>query len=324
MPNKKISELDPAISLVGDELVELVQAGANVQATVAEIVALAGSGGGGGGQPILVETDFGAMGVTGTANNYSGGAWLGNLVTVLDDGVIESVVYGLNANEPGINAIAAIYANNAGAAGALLASSNPVADAFVGDNVLQLTTPLAVTAGQQLWIGCYQASTGSITAQSTSGPSVWFWSGNLPLRDPGGGLTQFSSSMRIFGRGTTSFVGTDRRFRLPFFFTSAPVANEKLSMIVADIGFVIPPNFGGQQFVQVGQAPAATFVITVNQNNQPIGYITLNTNGSVARTTVGGTSKTIAAGDLITFVAPASVDATVADVVAMLWGITVS
>jgi len=46
MATKKISELDPAAALTGDELVEIVQDGANVRTTTQDIADLGGGGGG--------------------------------------------------------------------------------------------------------------------------------------------------------------------------------------------------------------------------------------------------------------------------------------
>ncbi len=52
MANVKISELPTAATLTGAELVELVQSGANVQSTTADVAALGGGGGSSGNIPI--------------------------------------------------------------------------------------------------------------------------------------------------------------------------------------------------------------------------------------------------------------------------------
>lgn len=57
MATKKISELDPAVTpLVGDELVEIVQDGTNVQATAQDIADLGGGGGSSGPAPSTTQT----------------------------------------------------------------------------------------------------------------------------------------------------------------------------------------------------------------------------------------------------------------------------
>lgn len=145
--------------------------------------------------------DFDARASTGSASAYAGGIWFGNLITFEAAGFIDSVVYSLNTAETGINAHPVIYANNAGAAGALLAEGPTVNDGGVGDNVLALSAPLAVAAGDVLWVGCYQANTGSIDATKTAGDVSKYFIDTLPPNDPGGALTSWSERLRIFARG---------------------------------------------------------------------------------------------------------------------------
>lgn len=68
MATKKISELGAAAALVGDELVEIVQGGANVQTTAQDIANL--SGGGGGGPLTINDQAANYTGVIGDAGSY--------------------------------------------------------------------------------------------------------------------------------------------------------------------------------------------------------------------------------------------------------------
>lgn len=79
-------------------------------------------------------------------------------------------------------------------------------------------------------------------------------------------------------------------------------------------------EFRGRAVRQRRDAPAATFTITINKNGSPIGTITISTAGAVTLATTGGLAQNVAAGDKITFVAQASVDASIANVAGMLWG----
>lgn len=156
------------------------------------------SGGGG----VTVHHSFGEDPGTGAGTTYGGGFWFGNLITIDQDGTIDTVVYALDVAEIGINAVPVIYADNAGNAGALLADGPQVNNGNVGDNNLPLSTPLAVTAGQQIWVGCYQASTGSIVPTKTAGAVSKYFIGTPPPANPGGSLTSWVDRLRLFATGT--------------------------------------------------------------------------------------------------------------------------
>lgn len=98
-----------------------------------------------------------------------------------------------------------------------------------------------------------------------------------------------------------------------FFFTTTPSASEVLALYVAADAFTIPANMVGSQ-VKVGTNPTATFAIDVQQNGSSIGTISIATDGTPTLTTTSGTAKSIAAGDVLKFVAPSSADSTIADV----------
>lgn len=108
--------------------------------------------------------------------------------------------------------------------------------------------------------------------------------------------------------------------RVSFFFTSIPTASEVLALYIASDAFTIPANFGTPNSVGViGTNPTASFAIDVTRQVNAtgsfttIGTITISTGGAFTFATASGTSKSIAANDVIKFVAPSSADATAAN-----------
>lgn len=107
--------------------------------------------------------------------------------------------------------------------------------------------------------------------------------------------------------------------RIACFFTTTPTVSEVLAIYIAADAFTLAANLSGSQ-VSVGTNPSATFAIDVQKNGSTIATISIATNGAVTLTTVSGTSKAIAAGDTIKFVAPSPVDTTCANVAVTLKG----
>jgi hypothetical protein len=103
------------------------------------------------------------------------------------------------------------------------------------------------------------------------------------------------------------------------FFTTAPTASEVLAIYIAVDAFTLAANLSGSQ-VSVGTNPAGTFAIDIQKNGSTIATISISTLGVATLTTSGGTAKSIAAGDIIKLVAPAGVDATIANVAITLKG----
>ena len=67
-------------------------------------------------------------------------------------------------------------------------------------------------------------------------------------------------------------------------------------------------------FGDTGTNPTAQFDMDVTQDGASIGTISVGTDGTFTFTTEGGTAKQIAAGERLEIVAPASADATAADI----------
>lgn len=108
---------------------------------------------------------------------------------------------------------------------------------------------------------------------------------------------------------------------LGLFFTTTPTVSETLMVHVAGTAFTIPADFTAALQSDVGTNPTASFALDVQQNGASIGTITVSDAGVVSATTTSGTSKPIAAGDVIKIVAPGSADATAANMAFTIIGV---
>jgi len=97
------------------------------------------------------------------------------------------------------------------------------------------------------------------------------------------------------------------------FFTSVPTASEVLLIHCAGDAFTIPANFASALQSYIGTNPTATFALTLTQNGTTIGTLSVSTSGVVTATTASGTSKAIAAGDVLKLIAPGTPDTTAAN-----------
>jgi VCBS repeat-containing protein len=85
-------------------------------------------------------------------------------------------------------------------------------------------------------------------------------------------------------------------------------------------GYPGPGAGGGHDwlFEDIGTNPTAQFDMDVTLEGASIGTISVATDGTFTFTTDGGTAKSIAAGEVLTIIAPASADATAADIAVTL------
>ena len=114
--------------------------------------------------------------------------------------------------------------------------------------------------------------------------------------------------------------GAAQSYILSFFFTSTPTAGETLLIHVAGRAFTIPADFAGALRSTVGVNPTASFALDVQKNGATIGTITVSTGGVVTATTTGGLAQSIAAGDVLTVLAPTPADATAANMACSIVG----
>lgn len=100
-------------------------------------------------------------------------------------------------------------------------------------------------------------------------------------------------------------------YKITGFFTASPLANEILQIQSVDEAFVFSANFTGSTTKLIGTAPSAPVVLSVRKNAvTEIGTITINTDGTIALATTGGTTVSIAIGDGLSIHAPALTDVT--------------
>lgn len=121
------------------------------------------------------------------------------------------------------------------------------------------------------------------------------------------------------GSAWAAFGGSSAQYRnISFFFTSTPTSSEVLLLYTACESITLADDFAGS-VGDVGTNPTASFALDVQKNGSSIGTITISTGGAFTFATTGA-SVSLVSGDQVKIVAPASVDATVADVSITLKG----
>jgi hypothetical protein len=103
-------------------------------------------------------------------------------------------------------------------------------------------------------------------------------------------------------------------YDLGFYYAGGPPgASELMFKWVATRDLELAADMAGS-FGDIGANPTAQFDMDVTLEDASIGTISIATNGTFTLATTGGTPKPIAAGERLEIVAPASADATAADI----------
>jgi hypothetical protein len=162
----------------------------------------------------------------------------------------------------------------------------------VANNIL-VGVVTAVTAAK-LTIG---GTDGNVIVDAAAGSSITIrkWTSRRALL----------SDIGIGGGGTRSY---DIRFG----FASAPTASQVIDTPMIGRALTLPANMTGS-IGRVGTNPTASFVMTLQDDGVTIGTITVSTSGVFTFATTSGTLKLITVPTTLTLVAPASVDATIAN-----------
>lgn len=113
--------------------------------------------------------------------------------------------------------------------------------------------------------------------------------------------------------------GGSNAYDLRLGFSATPASNQVLDTILIGRDLTLPANLAGS-LGSIGTNPTASFVISVQDDAVEIATITIGTDGSFTFATTGGTAKLVATGSVLTFVAPATVDATAANAVMTILG----
>lgn len=98
-------------------------------------------------------------------------------------------------------------------------------------------------------------------------------------------------------------------YHIRFGFNAIPTTAKVLDTIPLPEEVTLPANMTGSVGI-IGTLPTATFVIDVKDDGTTIGTISISAAGVFTFATTSGTAKVIAAGSILTFVAPVTVDTT--------------
>ncbi len=171
---------------------------------------------------------------------------------------------------------------------------------------------VALTASATNYVSVTQA--GAVVV-STAG----WTAGAYPLRTLVTNTTSITSDTD--SRGYFTFVTTNMPYDLAGGIPGKPTASQVVARLTVARGMQFPANFSGSHWTCT-TSPTASAQFTVNKNGTAVGYINFAAAATVATfTTVGGTAVTAAAGDIITIVAPSTVDSTLSDASGTLAGV---
>lgn len=114
-------------------------------------------------------------------------------------------------------------------------------------------------------------------------------------------------------RSTIGAAATEQPFDMAAFYPGIPTASAKILRVPIARSITFAANFSGSQFNASANATAST-VFDVQKNGSSIGSVTIGAGGITPTfATTSGTSKSFVAGDVLSIIAPASADATLAD-----------
>ena len=126
-------------------------------------------------------------------------------------------------------------------------------------------------------------------------------------------LTSDGTNVRLAGGGG-GLAGASTFYDIGFLYSGGPPgASELLFKWIATRDLTLPADFSGA-VGHIGTNPTSTFDMDVTLDGSSIGTISLSTGAVFAFTTTSGTAKAVAAGQRLEVVAPASADATAADI----------
>jgi hypothetical protein len=172
---------------------------------------------------------------------------------------------------------------------------------------------LTVPATKRLFI-VENASGQDVTVTTGAGTQVVLTSGQRRLLyGDGTNVVAVAPDFASTGGG-----GGGALYDLGFYYSGGPPgASELLFKWVAPRDLDLPVDFSGS-VGEIGTNPTAQFDMDVAVEGASIGTMGIATNGTFTFTTTGGTAKSMAAGEVLTITAPASADATAADIAVTL------
>jgi hypothetical protein len=156
-----------------------------------------------------------------------------------------------------------------------------------------------------------QTATVTVSGQSLTAPEIA--AGQAAL------LSCDGSDVRAEGSGSGGGASVSLPYDFGFVKAVTPTSSEIIGKVVIPRDITLPADFSGA-YGHVDTNPTATFDIDVTDDGSSIGTISIATDGTFTFITAGNTAKSVTAGSVIRFVAPASTDATVAGIAATLVG----
>lgn len=146
-------------------------------------------------------------------------------------------------------------------------------------------------------VGANAASGWLFAAVAKEGFQLWVDDENLRIMYDGAAWVEVAGS----GAGSYDFG---------FAFEATPGASDIVGRVRIARNIIVAANMAGSYGGQ-DVNPAATFDVDVLDDGVSIGTISVATGGAVTFTTVSGTAKNVAAGSVVTFVAPVTPDTTI-------------
>ena len=134
------------------------------------------------------------------------------------------------------------------------------------------------------------------------------------------GVTYVNLAARLEAIEAAATTPVSQPFDVHAFYPGTPPANAKIYRGKLARAVIFPANFYGAQF-SASAAAAASAVFDIQKNGASIGTCTIAAGGTTPTfASSGGAAQTFAAGDLLSIIAPATPDTTLADPALTLTG----
>lgn len=121
------------------------------------------------------------------------------------------------------------------------------------------------------------------------------------------------NGVSVSAGGSGGGVGSDAYDVAYYFLGGPPTSSQEVFRHIFDRNVDFPPDWTGSHG-SVGVNPTASYVETVQKNGLTVGTITTNTSGVSTFASSGGVPINFVDGDILTVIAPASADVTVANI----------